>query len=118
MPDAYLAGGRRRWGDGGAHMGWGGGRPQLLVLDAEIGDRAGDGSLWLAKAWERFRPPPASVAEDCNACRSVRSPPREADPSDDPSEEEESEGEESPGTKSRSCASARLRCLRPWSDPL
>ena len=98
MPDTYLAGGRR--GGGGAHMGWGGGRPRLLVLDTEIVDRAGDGSLWLAGAWERFLLPPDGVAEDWDACRSVRSPSLEANPSDDPSEEEEPEDEECPGTKS------------------
>ena len=48
MPDAYLAGGWRRGGAGGAHMGWGGGRPRLLVLVTDIVDRAGD--LWLAEA--------------------------------------------------------------------
>ena len=56
--------GRRRRGGGGAHMGWGRGRPRLLVLDSEIVDRAGDGSLWLAEACERFLLPPDGVAED------------------------------------------------------
>ena len=99
-------------------MGWGGGRPRLLVLDAEIVDRAGDGSLWLAKAWERFLLPPDGVAEHWDACRSVCSPSPEADLADDPSEDEESEDEECPGKKSLSCASARLRSLRPRGDPL
>ena len=66
-------------------MGWGGGRPRLLVLDTEIVDRAGDGSLWLAEAWERFLLPPNGVAEDSDACRSAGSPSPEADTSHDPS---------------------------------
>ena len=82
MPDAYLAGGRR--GGGGAHMGWGGGRSPLLVLDTEIVARAGDRSLWLAKAWERFLLPPYGVAENWDACKSVLSPSPEEEPSDDP----------------------------------
>ena len=48
MPDAYLAG-RRRDG-GGAHVGGGGRQPRLLVLDTQMVDRAGDGSLWLIEA--------------------------------------------------------------------
>ena len=39
-------------------MGWGVRRPRLLVLDTEIVDGAGDGSLWLAEACERFLLPP------------------------------------------------------------
>ena len=63
MPYAYLAGGRGRGGGGGALKGWGRGRrPRLLVLDTEIVDRAGDGSLWLAEACERFLLPPDGVA--------------------------------------------------------
>ena len=55
MPDAYLAGGRGGGGGGGALKGWGRGRrARLLVLDTEIVDRAGDGSLWLGEACERF----------------------------------------------------------------
>ena len=61
-------------------MGRGGGRPRLLVLDTEIVDRAGDGSLWLAQAWERFLLTPDGVAQDCDACRSVRSPSPKAYP--------------------------------------
>ena len=72
MPDAYLAGQRR--GGGGTPVG--GGRPQLLVLDTEIVDRAGDGPLWLVEAWEIFCPPPPPLllpdgaAEDWDAFRS------------------------------------------------
>ena len=73
MPDAYLAG--RRRGGGEAHVGGGGGRPRLLVLDTEIVDRAGDGSLWMAKAWERCLLPPDGAAYDWDAFRFVRSPP-------------------------------------------
>ena len=98
MPDAYLAG--RRRGAGGAHVGGAGGRPRLLVLDTEIVDRAGDGSLWLVEVWERFLLPPDGAADDWDACRSLRSPSPEADPSDDSSEEEYFEDEESPSTKS------------------
>ena len=86
-------------GGGGAVKGRGKGRPRLLVLDIEIVDRAGDGSLWLAEACERFLLPPDGVAEDWDACGSVHSPSLEADPSVDPSEDEESEDKESPGTK-------------------
>ena len=100
MPHAYLASGQWRGGGGGAHMGWGGGQARLLVLDTKIVDWAGEGSLWLAEACERFLLPLDGVAEDWDACRSLHSPAPEADPSDDPSEDEESEDEESPGTKS------------------
>ena len=103
MPNAYLAGGRGRGGGGGALKGWGRGRrARLLLLDTEIVDRAGDGSLWLAEACERFLLPPDGVAEDWDACGSVSSPSLEADPSDNPLSESESESEveESPGTKS------------------
>ena len=47
MRDAYLA--LRQRGGEGALLGWGGGRPRLLVLDTEIVNRAGDGSLRLAE---------------------------------------------------------------------
>ena len=100
MPDAYLAGVR---GGGGALKGLGRERrARLLVLDTEIKDRAGDGSLWLAEACERFLLPPDGVAQDWDACGLVRAPSLEADPSDDPESESESESEveESPGTKS------------------
>ena len=40
------------------------------------------------------------TADDWDAFRSRRSPPPEADPSDDPTEEQDSEDEESTGTKS------------------
>ena len=102
MPDAYLAGGRGGGGGGGALKGLGRGRrARLLLLDTEMVDRAGDGSLWLAEACERFLLPPNCVAEDWDACGSVRAPSPEADPSDDPESEYESESEveESPGTK-------------------
>ena len=70
------------------------------MLDTEIVDRAGDGSIRVVQACERFLLPPDGVAEDWDACGSVRSTSPEADPSDDPLEDEESEVEESPGTKS------------------
>ena len=103
MSEAYLAGGRGGGGGGGALKGLGRGRRAgLLVLDTEIVDRAGDGSLWMAKACERFLLPRDGVAEDWDACGSVRAPSPEADPSDDPESESEpeSEVEESPSTKS------------------
>ena len=94
---------REGGGAGGALKGWGRGRlAGLLVLDTEIVDRAGDGSLWLAEAFERFLLPHDGVAEDWDAFWSLRAPSPEADPSDDPESESESESqvEESPGTKS------------------
>ena len=45
--------------------------------------------------------------------------PLEGDTADEPSEKEDCESDEdSLGTKSRSCACARLRSLRAWSHPL
>ena len=83
----------------GEHTWVGRGRPRLLVLETEIVDRAGDGSLWLAEAWERFLLPPDGAAKEWHAFRSVRSPPPEAYIADDPFEEEDFEDEQSAGTK-------------------
>ena len=81
MLDAYLAGGWGGGGGGGALKGLGRGRrARLLLLDTKIVERAGDGSLWLAKDCERFLLPPDGVAEDWDACASVRAPSPEADP--------------------------------------
>ena len=102
MPAAYLAG---QWSvGGGTRKGAGGGGGQLPVLGTEIVDRAANGSLGIAKPWEMFCFGPLLPSEGDA---------KEGDPGKDCELHEES-----PRTKSRSRASARLRFLRTWSNPL